>query len=90
VEQTGGTMKIEIEDNSKPTFKPFTLKIDVESKEELALLWCALNMPPSQVREHNDGAAQMRCANLMLVGGTSSILYKLWDVIDDIWRDSEK
>jgi hypothetical protein len=86
VEPAGGTMKIEIEDNSKPTFKPFTLKIDVESKEELALLWCLFNVTYHHIEGANGDKPQFLTARPVTGTGSGDPIFKLWETVNQAWK----
>lgn len=72
-------MKVQMKNIEEPKqFKPFCLKITVESLDELKELWCRLNLNDEYIKSgHNTHTQRARC--LASYRSNSSGMYSLWE-----------
>lgn len=71
---------MKIQSVNKKTFTPITLEITIETKQELAALWCALNSPERILRENTSGYTKVMAA---LEEDAQSTLFDLFKEVDD-------
>lgn len=76
---------MKIKSVNEKTFTPITLEITIETKQELAALWCALNSPERNLRANTSGYTKVMAA---LKEDAQSALFDLFKAIDDHARNS--
>lgn len=69
-------MKCELEDTNT-NFKPITIKLTVESKDELIALWHRFNVSPTAIREHTTSSYKFDTKP------DNDITECIWDIIDN-------
>lgn len=70
---------------SEKIFTPITLEITIETKQELATLWCALNSTNSSLKASTGGHKNIREA---AGEDPQAALFDLFKAIDDHVRNS--
>jgi hypothetical protein len=82
-------MKAELKD---PSFKPFTVELSVESREELAALWLYLTADSDKVVESNQRCLQDSEAKLKVTDEDTicDLTYPLWKILDSQWNKLEE
>ena len=70
---------MKIQSVNKKTFTPITLEITIETKQELAALWCALNSSIPSLQNNVSGHKNIREA---LGEDPQAVLFDLFKVID--------
>jgi len=70
---------MKIKSVNEKTFTPITLEITIETKQELAALWCALNSPERSLQANTSGYTKVKAA---LEEDAQSTLFDLFKEVD--------
>jgi hypothetical protein len=80
-------MKAELKDSS---FKPFTIELSVESREELAALWLYLSTDSAAVAKSNDDEISANKLDAVPADDICDLTYPLWKILDSQWNQLEE